>query len=279
MSVTHSARVLIVEDNDADAELVRIALARLDGASMTSTRARSIDEIDHEAVATSDVVLLDLGLPGSRGLETLHRARAVVGRTPIIVLSGMEDETLALACVREGAQDYLHKAELATVNLRRAIGFALSRAHEERIRQLEREMSAYRALSSEGSATSVTRALTAGGPIQTREPERFDALVERYADTLERYVDQVVRSTPKPSEPMGQLATALGDLGAGPRDLIDLHLAGLRRATAGREEGRARAMSVDGRLLALEMMGLLVDYYRTGRRSRQPVSSHGTRPT
>ena len=58
-----------------------------------------------------DLVLLDLGLPDSRGLETFVRAYAHAPQVPFVVLTGLDDETLALTAVRKGAQDYLVKGQ------------------------------------------------------------------------------------------------------------------------------------------------------------------------
>jgi hypothetical protein len=67
---------------------------------------------------------------------------------------------------------------------------------------------------------------------------------------------------------MEQVLTCLGDMDAGPRDLLDVHVAALDQAVDGQSSERARTLVVEGRLLALEMMGLLVDYYRVGLRRR-----------
>ena len=65
---------------------------------------------------------------------------------------------------------------------------------------------------------------------------------------------------------MEKLITQLGDAGGGPRDLLDVHLASLDQLIGKENPAKSQAFAVEGRLLALEMMGLLVDFYRVGQR-------------
>ena len=106
--------------------------------------------------------------------------------------------------------------------------------------------------------------------------------MRRYRDCLNSYLDAIgYRSGDKPREEMRSITTALGMLGGGPRDLIDLHLAALEGEAVGSTETRVRASATEGRLLAIEMMGLLVEHYRTGARtggSMQTVRQVGSRP-
>lgn len=75
-----------------------------------------------------DVILLDLHLPDSRGLETILAARRKAGGKPIVVMTGFEDENMALEAIALGAQDYLIKDRLNITLLRRAILFAIERS-------------------------------------------------------------------------------------------------------------------------------------------------------
>ncbi len=74
-----------------------------------------------------DVVLLDLGLPDSFGLETLKSFNAINISAPVIVLTGLDDEEIALATVKEGAQDYLIKSNLTGDSIVRAIRYGIER--------------------------------------------------------------------------------------------------------------------------------------------------------
>ncbi|MFK8000011.1 MAG: response regulator transcription factor [Polyangiales bacterium] len=260
--------ILLVENEPADAELVKVALQAVEDHSFELRVAASMSEVDSDDQPT-DLLLVDLGLPDCKGVETVTRAKEQMPNVPLIVLTGNESTDVALACVDAGAEDFLEKPSLSPITLRRAIGFALSRQREARIKMLEQTLLRFSELSTSGAKTSVTRSLTNASAIKQRAPREYEELCKEYKPLLESYVEQVICDKPKPTKRMAELAATIGDLSGGPRDLIDVHVNALRAATAGRKSARVRAFGVDGRLLALEMMGLLVDYYRIGiRRSR-----------
>jgi signal transduction histidine kinase len=74
-----------------------------------------------------DIVLLDMGLPDGRGIDTVRRVRAVAPGVPLIVLTGLDDEVLAAQAMKEGAQDYLIKGEIKTRALPRALRHSIDR--------------------------------------------------------------------------------------------------------------------------------------------------------
>ncbi|MFP5256332.1 MAG: EAL domain-containing protein [Acidimicrobiia bacterium] len=119
--------VLLVEDEPGDASLIRSALSTELGHELrwVQTLAGALEAL-HEAPA--DCVLLDLGLPDASGLDLVSAVIDAQPRTPIVVLTGREDAELALGALRRGAQDYLHKSELTTASLDRAIRYAIERA-------------------------------------------------------------------------------------------------------------------------------------------------------
>ena len=124
LSQTHIA-VLLVEDNPADAGLIQELLAEERHLSFGLEVVASIRAaLERLAVDVPDVVLLDLELAGSAGLDTLRSVRESGTETPIIVLTGPGDEDMA---VRDGAQDYLPKRRLTAELLVRAIRYAVER--------------------------------------------------------------------------------------------------------------------------------------------------------
>ncbi|MEF2143831.1 MAG: response regulator, partial [Desulfovibrionaceae bacterium] len=119
-------RVLLVEDNPGDARLV-FELAR--GTSflrfeLAETLAACLDWISSRK---TDIVLLDLGLPDSQGLETLRAVIAADISLPVVVLTGFDDDATGKEAIREGAQDYLIKGKTDEASLLRAIRYALER--------------------------------------------------------------------------------------------------------------------------------------------------------
>ncbi|MGB2639164.1 MAG: diguanylate cyclase, partial [Candidatus Acidiferrum sp.] len=85
------------------------------------------DAEKHLSATDVDIILLDLGLPDAQGLEALRRARAVAPRVPLVVLTGLDDETLATQALQQGAQDYLIKGQIETRSLLRALRYAIER--------------------------------------------------------------------------------------------------------------------------------------------------------
>jgi PAS domain S-box-containing protein len=120
--------ILLIEDNPGDARLIREMLPEGKGAVHSLEWVESLTAgLQRIARGGIDLVLLDLGLPESAGLETLRRLRAGAGQLPVVVLSGLEDEDIAAQAVEEGAQDYLIKGQVDGGLLNRSIRYALER--------------------------------------------------------------------------------------------------------------------------------------------------------
>ena len=134
----NSIKILLVEDNPGDARLIHEILAEAKGTvfdlecadRLTVARERLTD-------GQIDLVLLDLSLPDSQGLDTFAKIHAHIPDMPIVVLSGLNDETIAVKAVQEGAQDYLVKGQVDSNVLVRSIRYAIERKKaEETIRKL-----------------------------------------------------------------------------------------------------------------------------------------------
>ncbi|WP_372788522.1 putative bifunctional diguanylate cyclase/phosphodiesterase [Paraconexibacter sp.] len=125
-------RVLVIEDNPGDAVLVREMLRDAHDATYQLHHATRLREgITHLLNQGADCVLLDLSLPDAEGLTALAQLRNVAVDTPVIVLSGRSDETIAVRAVQEGAQDYLIKGQVDTRLLSRSISYAIERKRAE----------------------------------------------------------------------------------------------------------------------------------------------------
>ncbi|MFH1440475.1 MAG: ATP-binding protein [Candidatus Omnitrophota bacterium] len=121
-------RILLVEDNPGDVRLIRDLLEQEVPASFEITHVELLQEvlkiIDKEEFG---LVLLDLNLPDSRGLDTFQRVYAEVPEVPIVIMSIVDDEDLAMEAVKKGAQDYLIKGKFDSYLLNRAIRYAIER--------------------------------------------------------------------------------------------------------------------------------------------------------
>ncbi len=120
--------MLLVEDYDAAARLSMSLLERSASDSYDIRLAHTLEEaIEAMTPSDIDVVLLDLNLPDSSGLETVSRFREKAPSVPVVVLSAAVDEDMALHCIRAGASEVLNKGVLSSAALLRAIRFALLR--------------------------------------------------------------------------------------------------------------------------------------------------------
>lgn len=130
--------VLLVEDNPADVYLVREEFAALGDAARLAV-AGSVTEASHALIhARPDVVLLNLSLPDSIGLDTYTAIQKKAPDLPVIVVSGTDDRTMAIQAVRSGAQDYVLKGRMDPELLLRTLTYAIERARARaELRQAE----------------------------------------------------------------------------------------------------------------------------------------------
>jgi two-component system sensor histidine kinase/response regulator len=137
---TKALQVLLVEDNAGDARLLREMFSKETVGSFELSHLTHMREAEVRLKAGGvDIVLLDMGLPDGHGLETLRRARAAAPDVVMIVLTGMEDEALAAAAMKEGAQDYLIKGQIENRALPRALRHAIERQRMQRETDLMRK--------------------------------------------------------------------------------------------------------------------------------------------
>ena len=120
-------KILLVEDNPGDVYLIQ-ELLRSSGLPIGIERASTLgDAIKMAGSQNFDAILLDLGLPDSFGVDTLRKFQAIKINAPVIVLTGLDDEEIAITTVKEGAQDYLIKSSLSGDNIVRAIRYGIER--------------------------------------------------------------------------------------------------------------------------------------------------------
>ena len=144
-------RVLLIEDDSDDAALVQHNL-RFAGASDVTLHheSRLSAGIRQLAESSFDAVLLDLGLPDSHGIESYQRLRAAAPEVPVVILSGRDDDELAVEAIAQGAQDYISKDASNGEILARTLRFSITRnrltlelqASEQRLRLLTKQLPA-----------------------------------------------------------------------------------------------------------------------------------------
>lgn len=125
--------VLHVEDNQGDARLMQEFLHEVESIDFDISLIGRVDEaLRCLESASFDVVLLDLSLPDAQGLDAVRRLCDAVPDSPIVVLTGLDDESLAIRAVQAGAEDYLIKGRLDGSSTVRAIRYAIERHRSRR---------------------------------------------------------------------------------------------------------------------------------------------------
>jgi light-regulated signal transduction histidine kinase (bacteriophytochrome) len=211
------------------------------------------DALDHlEEDKGYDVVLLDLGLPDSQGLDTLLKAREQAPHLPIVILTGFDDEERSLQALQLGAQDYLFKGDLNSRPLVRAIRYAIERHQiEDRLRLAVDELES-RTAEMESFTYSVSHDLKE--PLRTLEAfSRF--LLEDYASVLDEqgsdYLTRLANASARLKDMIEELLM-LSRLGRRPhevervsvRDVVD----GIIAANLFTIEERGAEVIVEGQL-------------------------------
>lgn len=121
-------RILVIEDNPGDVALLRYALAEVSAGQFELRHGETLSAgLQELAQQSFDVILLDLALPDGHGIELVERVQTQAAQTPVIVLTGLDDDQTANAAVRAGAQDYLVKGEFDGRLLARSIRYAVQR--------------------------------------------------------------------------------------------------------------------------------------------------------
>lgn len=135
-------RILLFEDNPGDARLVQEILSEIPDNFTVNVVERLELGLEFLASQDVDVVLLDLNLPDSRGLETLTKLQTQFSHVPVVIMTGSDDEALGVRAVKLGAQDYLVKGQVDSRLLRRALKYAVERKQMEQ-RLIVQERLAY----------------------------------------------------------------------------------------------------------------------------------------
>lgn len=404
-----SIKVLLVEDDPAQARAIRDLLARAAGINPSITVATSLKETLSvlKNNADHDVILLDLELVDSNGLDTLKKVIASEPAKPVVVITGRHEEAIGIQAINLGAQDYIIKGDFTGLQLSSRIKFALERYHlhadlkkhsntidllmkafqqatdpivitdtkgnieyvnaafstttkyslseiigqnprvlksgkhnaafykslwdtiiagdpwhgelinkkksgelyeqeltispikdaggkitnfvafmkdvsiqkrtESKLAKIEREDAINRQeleklraeMESQKNSmlagySSVAAKMAGLTLLRERAPKVFERFRDTYAELLEKYLEALALQGKKPHDEIAALAEQIGNGTCGPRDVIDIHLEAVSQKCLDAHPARVKALTLEGRLLALEVMGHLVDYYRRG---------------
>ncbi|PIZ15342.1 hypothetical protein COY52_09970, partial [Candidatus Desantisbacteria bacterium CG_4_10_14_0_8_um_filter_48_22] len=148
-------KVLLVEDNPGDARLIQEMLKEVKDADFELEQASRISEAVKRVTGKGiDVILLDLSLPDSDGLDTFIRVSAKAGEIPIVVMTGLTDRTLAIKAVQGGAQDYLVKGTVDSNLIIHSLRYAIERKKAElKLKELQEQLAQANKMAAVGTLT------------------------------------------------------------------------------------------------------------------------------
>ena len=197
------ARVLVVEDNQGDADLIRLRLMQSQTNVSVSVVSRLSDALEDLAQNSPALVLLDLDLPDSRGEATFRRVLKKVPGVPVVVLSGQDNEELAVKAVHQGVQDYLVKGSFDGKQLARSMRYAIER--QEMLTSLDLSRKQQLQLKDQFLSHVSHELRTPMNSIYQFVTILLDGLAGPVPDEQREHLDTVLRS-------VNQLRTMIGDL-------------------------------------------------------------------
>ena len=268
--MSNSIKLLIVEDDEQDQMIIRELLSgskRMNYEITLTDCSKKAESLckDH----SFDAILLDLNLVDSQGISTFIKLYNVSESTPIIILTGLQDEDFATKLIGLGAQDYILKQELTKTLIRKSIQYAIERNNlklkladvtQQKIMKLD--LDNLEKLS-EGEKSVITSKLYANLSLQQASKEKFTELVQQLEIIFENHYESIiVESNFNRSEIMKSFAFQLGFFQATPKDVTSIYLAALKELDSKVPNEKMKLLFSEGKMLLIELMGYLVTYYR-----------------
>ncbi|MFK8183904.1 MAG: response regulator, partial [Phormidesmis sp.] len=269
-SILDSIQALLSESQPAvDAQNDLFQLRHVQRLSLgLEVLAQSTDQGDRQ------VVLLDLNLPDSQGIATVEKMRHIHPEVPVIVLTGVSDEVVAVQVIESGAQGFLSKDNLDPNLLAYALLLAADRQRHPTVVEStlaentlapiqERpprrtEIEHFERLANSVRPATITSQLFESGLLKETVPDIFEQMVDTYSQILDQALEQKMFRVAHPiSERLRSLAEQLGFLKAGARDVVELHTLALKKKSEQENVMRVRVYAEEGRLIVLELMGYL----------------------
>ena len=200
-------------------------------------------------------------LVGSVDPSVLENDVAILRRTlpdiAVVALTDTDDAAQGQRLIQAGA-DEVTRLDVTRGALERVLATALQRAAFGLV-ELD-----YLVRLARSSTTAVTSGLFGSTPLRVSHPALFDALVTRYCEVFDSLLESLsFRMESDLKEQLRALAHRLGELNAGPRDVIELHTAALGQKMRSSNPARVRGYVDEGKMLVLELMGYLVSFYRS----------------
>lgn len=189
-----TVKVLLIEDDDADALLFAEMLPGTADIRFELNRSDTVTQgIERQREDPSDIIVIDLHLPDGAGMEAFKRLHTRFADTPILILTGLEDEDFAIQAVQQGAQDYLVKGKVRASSIMRCILYSIERKKFERMKNefvsiVSHELRTPLALTKEGISLVLDKV---AGPV-TGQQEQLLQSAKRNIDRVTRIINDLL---------------------------------------------------------------------------------------
>lgn len=252
-----------VEDHAADVALLKHALSQTRIDIKTFLHAETLQGLGAMIDANVDVVLLDLGLPDSQGMDTVSKARQIAGSIPLIVLTGSNES--GLQAIAAGADDFLDKDLIGGGQLARVVGYAVER-HRLRVRldqlESERELQEISARSRPSNA-QLTSQLLGERPLKDVAPEVYKLGVEEFVSVVRLRLQTNAMGNAEPDDNrMRELGERIALRNAGPDDVVSILTEAVDRQRLHMGPSQFGPFVRESRVALIELMGFVLAFYR-----------------
>ncbi|MGB0909581.1 MAG: response regulator [Nitrospirales bacterium] len=257
-------KILLIEDDDEDVSILKSLLPDSRHEIILIEIVDCLkDALKLLSRIRADAILLDLFLPDSRGLDAFRTINEEFPHIPIVLLTGQADEDLALQAVKLGAQDFLPKNQLTGPLLSRSIRYSVTR--HQLLQEQQRDETERQALYqlAKKPASPVTAGSYGEQLLEDGSPAIFQDIKNQFLDVLNLALEESkYKVASHISKDLQHISQRLGQLHAGPRDVINLYRSALQEVTLASTPEKAHAYLDEGRLLVLRLMGDVMSYYR-----------------
>ena len=258
-------KILLIEDDPGDARLIQEMIKDIGSEKFTLFHVQTLkDGLDKLNEENFNVILLDLLLPDSMELQTLYRLTSAAKDMPIIVLTGIASEDIGIKAINEGAQDYLIKDQVNSNLLIRSINYSIER---NRL-MVNLKQSYQRDLESLKSITKQYQSIIMGTKTTLDnkgllDSDISDKLTEQYQKIVIKYIRSLRIKSDRPVQQIKQLANSLSNYNATAKAVVQLHIRVLDEFSNLAFQSEEKEFSNDARLALVELMGNLLDIYRS----------------
>jgi DNA-binding NarL/FixJ family response regulator len=274
--------VLLIEDNPGDARLFEEYLVHAKFPKFTVQHYDRLSTgLARAVVGDVDVVLLDLNLPDSQGIDTVVGARAALPDVPIVVLTGIQDQDVAVRAVQEGAQGLLFKNRVDDKSLKQSIQYAIQRHRiQHDIREARKDYDTKKCVAVGAAAAPLMPFLDAFSfgqkTLREEDARKFSGHFDRILASLteHRTGDPLAAF----SYQLRSLAHELAKVNAGPRDVLEIALNALHARLAHNEIHDRNMEHERGTQAVVGLMAHLAAFYqhRQGLPGGQTPGTHQT---